>query len=140
MSGISNTRQRRDLASRFDMQTKTEEILIFDCDLPTLELYLRELSRDYQILACSETQQALALLQTHSVAAVVLEPSTPDEQGWSLLAAIKSLPGSSPVPVILCSTLDERKRGMEMGAAAYLVKPVLPTMLLKTLRQVMRRN
>jgi ABC-type transport system involved in cytochrome bd biosynthesis fused ATPase/permease subunit len=42
-----------------------------------------------------------------------------------LLAAIKSLPGSSPIPVVLCSTLDERKRGMEMGAAAYLVKPVL---------------
>jgi DNA-binding response OmpR family regulator len=29
---------------------------------------------------------------------------------------------------------------MEMGASAYLVKPVLPTTLLKTLRQVMRRN
>ena len=122
------------------MQKKTQEILIVECDLPTLELYLRELSRNYQILACSETQQALALLQAHSVAAVVLEPSTPDEQGWSLLAAIKSLPGSAPIPVVLCSTLDERKRGMEMGAAAYLVKPVLPTTLLKTLRQVMRRN
>ena len=123
------------------MQTKTQEILIVECDLPTLELYLRELSREYQILACSETQEALALLQAHSsVAAVVLEPSTPDGQGWSLLAAIKSLPGASPIPVVLCSTLDERKRGMEMGAAAYLVKPVLPTTLLETLQQVTRRN
>ena len=122
------------------MKTKTQEILIVECDLPTLELYLRELSRDYQILACSDPRQALALLQSHSVAAVVLEPSTPDEQGWSLLASIKSLSNSSPIPVVLCSTLDERKRGMEMGAAAYLVKPVLPTTLLKTLRQVMRRN
>ena len=140
MTGVSNVRQCRDLASRFAMPTKTQEILIIECDLPTLELYLRELSRDYQILACSETQQALALLQAHAVAAVVLEPSTPDEQGWSLLADIKSLPGSSPIPVVLCSTLDERKRGMEMGAAAYLVKPVLPTTLLKTLRQVIRRS
>ena len=140
MTGVSNFRQHRDLASRFAMPTKTQEILIIECDLPTLELYLRELSRDYQILACSETQQALALLQAHSVAAVVLEPSTPDEQGWALLAAIKNLPGGSPIPVVLCSTLDERKRGMEMGAAAYLVKPVLPTTLLKTLRQVIRRN
>ena len=140
MTGISNCRQHPDLASRFAMSNQPQEILIIECDLPTLELYLRELSRDYQILACSETQQALDLLQAHPVAAVVLEPSTPDEQGWSLLAAIKNLPGSSPIPVVLCSTLDERKRGMEMGAAAYLVKPVLPTTLLKTLRQVMRRN
>ena len=140
MIGVSNHHERPDLASKFAMQIKTQEILIVEYDLPTLELYLRELSRAYQILACSETQQALAILQAHSVAAVVLEPSTPDEQGWPLLAAIKSLPGSSPIPVVLCSTLDERKRGMEMGAAAYLVKPVLPTTLLKTLRQVLRRN
>jgi DNA-binding response OmpR family regulator len=122
------------------MQVKKQAILIVECDLPTLELYRRELSRDYKILTCSETQKALALLHTHPVSAVVLEPSAPDEQGWSLLAAIKSLPGHLPIPVVLCSTLDERKRGMEMGAAAYLIKPVLPTTLRETLRQVTRRS
>ena len=122
------------------MQVKKQVILIVECDLPTLELYRRELSRDYQILTCSETQKALTLLHTHPVSAVVLEPSAPDEQGWSLLAAIKSLPGHSPIPVVLCSTLDERKRGMEMGAAAYLIKPVLPTTLRETLRQVTRKS
>ena len=121
------------------MQISAQTILIIECDLPTLELYQRELSRDYQILACSEAQQALPLMQTNSVSAVVLEPSTPDEQGWSLLAAIKSLPGLSAIPVVLCSTLDERKRGMEMGAVAYLVKPVLPTTLRETLHQITRR-
>jgi len=122
------------------MQTTAQVILIIDGDLPTLELYRRELSRDYQIFTCRDAQQALALLQANTISAVVLEPSMPDEQGWSLLAAIKSLPGPSIVPVILCSTLDERKRGMEMGAVTYLVKPVLPTALRETLRQVIRRN
>jgi DNA-binding response OmpR family regulator len=122
------------------MQAKKQAILIVECDLPTLELYQRELSRDYQILTCSEAQQALALLHTHRISAVVLEPSAPDDQGWSLLAAIKRLPGHSPIPVVLCSTLDERKRGMEMGAAAYLIKPVLPTTLRETLRQVTRQS
>jgi DNA-binding response OmpR family regulator len=122
------------------MQTTTQAILIVERDLATLELYQRELSRDYEILTCSEARQALALLRAHRISAVVLEPSTPDGQGWSLLAAIKSLPGSSPIPVVLCSTLDERKRGMEMGAVAYLVKPVLPTTLRKTLRQVTQRS
>ena len=117
-----------------------QAILIVECDLPTLELYQRELSRDFQILTCSEVQQALALLHTHAISAVVLEPSAPDEQGWSLLAAIKNLPGHSPIPVVLCSTLDERKRGMEMGAAAYLIKPVLPTTFRETLRQVTRQS
>jgi len=120
------------------MQVTTQAILIVECDLPTLELYRRELSRDFQILTCSEVQQALAMLHAHRISAVVLEPSAPDEQGWSLLAAIKSLPGHPHIPVVLCSTLDERKRGMEMGAAAYLIKPVLPSTLRDTLRQVTR--
>lgn len=121
------------------MQTTAQVILIIDSDVPTLELYRRELSRDFQIFTCSDVQQAITLLQSHSVSAVVLEPSMPDEQGWSLLAAIKNLPGPSLVPVILCSTLDERKRGMEMGAVAYLVKPVLPTTLRETLRRITQR-
>ena len=122
------------------MQVNKQAILIVECDLPTLELYRRELSRDYQIFTCSEAQQALALLQTNRISAVVLEPSAPDDQGWSLLAAIKNLPGHTPIPVVLCSTLDERKRGMEMGAAAYLIKPVLPTTLREKLRQVTRQS
>jgi DNA-binding response OmpR family regulator len=121
------------------MQTTKHTVLIVENDLPTLELYQRELSRDYQILACTEAQQALAWLHAQPISVVVLEPSAPDEQGWSLLAAIKSLPGPAPIPVVLCSTLDERKRGMEMGAVAYLVKPVLPTTLRETLRQITRR-
>ena len=122
------------------MQTAPQAILIVERDLPTLELYQRELGRDFRIFTCCEAQQALALLRAHHISAVVLEPSAPDDQGWSLLAAIKNLPGPLSVPVVLCSTLDERKRGIEMGAAAYLIKPVLPSALLETLHQVTRRR
>jgi DNA-binding response OmpR family regulator len=43
----------------------------------------------------------------------------------------------SPLRIILCSVLDDRRRGMNLGAAAYLVKPVLPKTLLDTLKQVL---
>ena len=122
------------------MHTTTQAILIVERDRPTLELYQRELSRDYRIFTCSEAHQALDVLRAHRISAVVLEPSTPNEEGWSLLAAIKSLPSPAPIPVVLCSTLDERKRGIEMGATAYLIKPVLPSALLETLHQVTRRR
>lgn len=86
-----------------------------------------------------ETQQALAKLYKHRISSVMFEFSAPDEQDWLLLAAIKSLPGDSPIPVILSSILDEHKRGMEMGVAAYLIKPGLPTTLRERLRQGTRR-
>ena len=118
------------------MKPTTPAILIIDSDRPTLELYRRELSHHYQIFTCSEVQQALALIQAHPISAVVLEPSAPNDQGWLLLADIKRLPVTEPIPVVLCTTLDDRKRGMEMGVAAYLIKPVLPVALLETLRKV----
>ena len=121
------------------MPTTPQAILIVERDRPTLELYQRELSRDFRIFTCGEAHQALDVLRAHRISAVVLEPSTPNEEGWSLLAAIKSLPSPAPIPVVLCSTLDERKRGIEMGATAYLIKPVLPSTLLATLHQVTRR-
>jgi DNA-binding response OmpR family regulator len=114
-----------------------QAILIVEYDPPTRALYRRELSRDYQVYDCAGEGDALDLARAHPLDAVVLEPARPDGRGWSLLAALQSI-GARAIPIILCSALDERKRGMELGAAAYLVKPVLPVTLLETLRRVIR--
>jgi DNA-binding response OmpR family regulator len=118
------------------MQSADQAILIVENDGPTRELYLRELSRDYRVFACSDEHDVLTLLRAHNICAVGLEPSHPGGRGWELLAAMKHANDTRSVPIILCSTLDERKRGMELGACAYLVKPVLPATLLETLRRV----
>jgi DNA-binding response OmpR family regulator len=113
-----------------------QTILIVEQDDPTRELYSRELSRDYRVVTCGDGRDALELLRAHDIRAVVLEPGAADGRGWDLLAAMRHEPNMCGIPVILCSTLDERKRGMELGAIAYLVKPVLPTVLLEALRRV----
>ena len=114
----------------------TPTILIVEDDPPTLELYRRELSRSYQVLACTDEQEALKALRTKALCAMVLEPALLGGRGWALLTTIKNSPQGHDIPVILCSTLDKRKRGLEMGAAACLVKPVLPTTLLETVQRV----
>jgi len=119
-----------------EMTKTVPTILIVESDSPTLQLYQRALSLDYEVLACSDETQALKMLETRELQAVVLEPAIYGGRGWSLLASLKAAPQTQFVPVILCTILDERKRGLEMGAAACLVKPVLPTTLLQTLRKV----
>ena len=118
------------------MRSSDQTIVIVEHDTPTRELYVRELGRDYQALACCDEQAVLEMLRTHTICAIVLEPGLTDGNGWELLAKIKQSDDTRAIPVILCSTLDERKRGMELGAHAYLVKPVLPSMLLETIRRV----
>jgi DNA-binding response OmpR family regulator len=119
------------------MQTADQSILIIEYDDPTRELYVRELTRDYHVLACSEEHEALALLHAHAIDAIVLEPSRPNGHGWQLFADIQAANSDRPIPVVLCSTLDERSRGAELGASAYLVKPVLPKTLLDTLHRLL---
>jgi DNA-binding response OmpR family regulator len=121
------------------MRSAEQAILIVERDEPTRELYLRELSRDFRVFGCCDECAALELLRAHDIRAVVLEPGPADGSGWELLANLKRAGGTRAIPVILCSALDERKRGLELGASAYLVKPVLPVALLEAVRRVTGR-
>jgi DNA-binding response OmpR family regulator len=118
------------------MQKVQPTILIVEKDLVTLELYARELGRDFQVLACSGTQEALTIIRGRKLNAIVLEPATLDEEGWDLLRTVKSAPDSWSIPVIICSVLDERKRALESGAATCLMKPVLLSTLIEALERV----
>jgi DNA-binding response OmpR family regulator len=102
-------------------------------------LYRRELSRDFRVLACFRKSETLDAIDSQNPKAIILEPAALNEEGWDLLNAIVSLPDKF-LPVILCTILDERKRGMQEGAAAYLIKPVLPAVLLETLHKVIKKT
>jgi DNA-binding response OmpR family regulator len=114
-------------------------ILIIENDPPSLELYRRELGRDFRVLACFSKSEALDAVDSQNPKAIILEPIALSEDGWDLLNTITTLPDRS-IPVILCTILDERKRGLQEGAAAYLVKPVLPAALLEALHKVIKKT
>ena len=117
------------------MRDPAHTILLIEHDEATRALYARELGREYQVFACPDEREALALLHAHAICAVILEPG-PAQGGWALLTTIKQ---TGAIPVILCSTIDERKRGLELGASAYLVKPVLPAALLEAVRRLVNQ-
>jgi DNA-binding response OmpR family regulator len=118
------------------MLRNPSSVLIIENDPPTLELYRRELSRDYKVLACLNEDDALQLANATDLCAVVLEPAISGGSGWSLLSRLIKQFGKRQIPIILCSTQDERRRGIKEGAAAFLVKPVLPVELRNTLRKI----
>lgn len=113
-------------------------ILVVDEDVLSLELYARELSSDYQVIACEHIEEAQRFIQNPLLAAVILEPATNDGDGWLLLEEVRSF--SSSLPVIVCSVLDERKVGLEKAADAFLVKPVLPTTLHHMIDQIVMQK
>jgi DNA-binding response OmpR family regulator len=118
------------------MPNNKPALLIIDDDLPTLELYQRELSDEYSVLTCQDRLEAERLVATPGLCAVILEPTISGGAGWHLLEDLRREVGRKFFPVILCSSSDERKRGLKAGAQAFLIKPVLPADLHLTLRRV----
>jgi CheY-like chemotaxis protein len=48
----------------------------------------------------------------------------PDLDGWSVLAALRQDDELAEIPVIMVSIVDEHRRGIALGAAGYLTKPI----------------
>lgn len=117
----------------------TQKILLIEDDQLTRQLYERELSGEYQVLACANETEALAFLYDphQQISAVVLEPVMRSGQGWALLETLRSLFQIRHTPIILCSVLDDRRRGFELGATLCLIKPVLPKTLHASIQQVL---
>jgi response regulator RpfG family c-di-GMP phosphodiesterase len=124
------------MLGNFLMTQSKPSLLIVDDDLPTLELYQRELSEDYLVLTCQERAQAELLKETPGLCAIILEPTLSGGDGWKLLAYLNKLKNRLNFSVILCSTSDERKRGIREGAHVFLTKPVLPAALHTLLDQI----
>ncbi len=55
---------------------------------------------------------------------IFLDLLMPDRSGWEVLAQLKADPATQAIPVIIVSVVDEPAKGLEGGAAEYLVKPV----------------
>jgi len=44
--------------------------------------------------------------------------------GWSVLQAFKADPELADIPIIMLSVLDEKQKGLALGASDYLIKPI----------------
>lgn len=118
------------------MHSSIHTILIIEHDNATRELYTRELGREFVVIACSDVQNLSVLLDTQQIDAIVLEPNIAGGQGWQVFDQLKQNAQTQAIPVIVCSTLDERRRAMQLGGVGYLLKPVLPSTLLESIRKL----
>jgi len=111
------------------MASSQRVVLILDRDEATRELYRRELSRCFQVIPCKSEGEAWETLERRAVDAVVLELTALDDEEWSFVARLRTVDSGRKLPIVICSTLDARRRGSELGAVAYLIKPVTPQAL-----------
>lgn len=100
-------------------------VLIVEDDPQTSELlsiWLGDAS--YRVAQAFDGEQALKLARELKPYAITLDILLPKIDGWQVLQKLKSDPDTENIPVIIVSILEKSRRGMELGAFDYFVKPV----------------
>jgi signal transduction histidine kinase/ActR/RegA family two-component response regulator len=102
-----------------------ETILVIEDDPHSAELlgvYLE--GAGYRVATAEDGAEGLEQARRLRPRAIVLDILLPRVDGWDLLARLKADPATAGCPVIVVSMLDDRGKGLALGASEYLVKPV----------------
>lgn len=110
-----------------EVQKRLPDILLAEDNADFADFFVRHLSGSYTIHCATNGRQALDLLRSRGIAAVVSDVAMKGMDGVALCAAIRNDPALDHLPVVLVSVDSSsaaKVRALEAGADAYLEKPL----------------
>ncbi len=114
-------------------------VLCIEDDEGVITLFRRYLSkRGYQVVGLTDPTRAIEEAKRLEPHAITLDVMMPDKNGWQVIQELKADPQTRSIPVIICSIVAERDRGMSLGASDYLIKPIVEQDLLAALDRLNR--
>lgn len=117
-------------------------VLVVDDRAEMAEMIADDLcDRGYEGLAVSSGREALHMLETARIDALVTDLRMPDVDGLDLLSASLALDPSRPVILMTAyGTLDTAVQATANGAFHYLTKPFRLDALVRVLSQALKTN
>ncbi len=120
------------------MDQKT--VLVVDDEPGNIDVIKNVLQDRHKIKAAINGTKALAAAEKLPMPdLILLDIMMPEMDGYQVCRQLKANAATRSIPVVFLSakvSADEQRQGMEMGAVAYLTKPVDPQSLLDTLDMV----
>jgi signal transduction histidine kinase/CheY-like chemotaxis protein len=121
------TLEGTDQASAALAKTKTDQdtILVIDDDPSVRDLMSRFLTKmEFNVVAAANGEEGFRLAKELHPLLITLDVVMPDDDGWTVLHKLKSDSELAEIPVIMVTIVDNEARGLDLGAANYLIKPV----------------
>ncbi|MBV6684198.1 response regulator [Bacillus sp. JRC01] len=117
-------------------------ILVIEDDMSLASLLATELSESgFRVEHTTNGSSAIERLQHAKPDAIVLDIMLGGKlNGWDVLEKIKEDEGLIGIPIIISSALDEKEKGMTLGASDYLMKPYHPSKLSKTILHLLLKK
>ena len=108
--------------------------LLVEDDIKSADLIRVHLEAEgFKVLHATSGEAALALAVQQPLSLITLDVLLPNMDGWEFLRRIKQVPTLERVPVVIISILADKSRGIGLGAAAVMQKPISRQELIDTL-------
>jgi DNA-binding response OmpR family regulator len=131
----SDSVQGAEASSQEDSDKK--RVLVIDDDPDAAYLLQESLSQnEFAVVGAPNGHMGLQLARDTQPDAILLDILMPETDGWQVLNDLKMDKTTVDIPVILLTIVDKKALGFKLGAAAYLLKPLNPTIVLEALRRV----
>ena len=121
-------------------QNKIKKVLVVDDDPTLIALVVKYLeSNGFAVIAFTEAVDGLEYAMKNDPDLIILDVMMPIINGFNFCRLLKQEEKKVNIPIILLTSRDQIKDieiGLEMGADAYLVKPLNTGELLKTIKVV----
>ncbi|HEX4796748.1 MAG TPA: heavy metal response regulator transcription factor [Humisphaera sp.] len=117
------------------------KILLVEDDRNTI-LYLQQglAENGFVVDVAGDGNTGLNLLRAHEYDLVILDVMLPGKDGWSVLREVRAEGRELPVLFLTARDgVDDRVKGLELGADDYLIKPFAFSELLARVRTLLRR-
>jgi CheY-like chemotaxis protein len=109
-------------------------VLVVDDNEDAIRLFSRYLNgHGYQVVAARSGEEAQRLASDLEPQIITLDVMMPERDGWETLQSLKNHAVTRPIPVLVCSVLDEPELTLSLGAQEHLLKPISQEALLAAL-------
>ena len=100
-------------------------ILVVDDDMAILDMVAELLGYEgYRVLTSNSGREALACAKDQAPGLILLDLMMPEMSGWQVVSALRSLPQTRSIPVVLLSARrDLATTAHDLGVEHFLEKP-----------------
>jgi two-component system copper resistance phosphate regulon response regulator CusR len=118
------------------------KLLVIEDDVKTAALMQQGLSADgFGVDVCSDGAQGLAEASKTRHDAIILDVTLPSLDGWTVLTKLREIGVMTPVLMVTArDAVEQRVKGLSLGADDYIVKPFALSELTARIQTVMRRS
>lgn len=123
---------------------KSSRILVIDDDPVIVKLAEGILTANgYSVMTSTDAPAGLEMAMKEKIDLIILDVMLPVINGYNICRLIKSQESRKKIPIILLTSraeVEDRKIGQEVGADAYIAKPLEREHFLKTVRDLILKQ